>query len=92
MGNSRISKLLKSGFGALALLLSPVAIYAQCPLCARAAASAGERFIGALRVGILILLPAPFIFGAMIAVMAYRRRNDYVDPPAPSSPASLFHD
>lgn len=87
-----MTKLLKSGFGVLVLLLSPAAIYAQCPMCYQAAASAGGRFIHALRSGILILLPAPFVFGAMIAYMAYRRRNYYIDSPDPLSPASPFMD
>jgi len=87
-----MAKLLKLGFGTLALLLSPAAIYAQCPLCYQAAASAGGRFIQALRSGILILLPAPFVFGAMVAYMAYRRRNQYVDSPEPLSRANPLLD
>ncbi|MGA2151738.1 MAG: hypothetical protein ABSG48_06230 [Geobacteraceae bacterium] len=92
MSKSGITRLLKSGFGALALLLSPAAMYAQCPMCYQAAASAGGRFIHALRSGILILLPAPFVFGAMIAYMAYRRRNHYIDSPDPLSPANPLMD
>jgi hypothetical protein len=79
MSKSRKAKLLKRGFGVLALLLSPVAVYAQCPLCYRAAASAGARFAQGLRDGILILLPAPFLFGAMVAYMAYRKRHSYTE-------------
>jgi hypothetical protein len=86
MSKSRMAKLLKSGFGTVALLLSPAAIYAQCPLCYQAAASAGGRFIQALRSGILILLPAPFVFGAMVGYMAYRKRNGYTgDSPDPDA-------
>jgi hypothetical protein len=79
MSQSRKAELLKRGFGVLALLLSPIAVYAQCPLCYRAAASAGSRFAQGLRDGILILLPAPFVFGAMVAYMAYRKRHSYAD-------------
>jgi hypothetical protein len=92
MNNSRIASLLKGTFGTAALLLSPTALFAQCPLCYQAAASSGERFIQALRVGILILLPAPFIFGAVIGFMAYRRRDEYADSPEPSSSADSFLD
>ncbi|MGC1414477.1 MAG: hypothetical protein WA817_04300 [Candidatus Acidiferrum sp.] len=92
MQKSKSSKLVRNAFAALALLLSPVAMYAQCPLCYRAAASAGGRFIEALRFGILILLPAPFIFGGMIAYMAYSRRNDGIDLPDPSPPANPLTD
>jgi len=79
MNKSRNVRLLKNGLGVLALLLSPAVIDAQCPLCYRAAASAGGRFIQALQHGILILLPAPFIFGAMVGYMAYRKRNSYIE-------------
>jgi len=79
-------KLFQSGLGVLSLLFSPVALYAQCPLCYRAAASAGGRFIQGLRDGILILLPAPFVLGAMVAYMAYRRRNSCAeDAPYPDA-------
>jgi hypothetical protein len=79
MNKSGAARFSKCGLGVLALLLSPAAIYAQCPLCYRAAASAGGRFIEALRDGILILLPAPFILGAMVAYMAYRKRDGYIE-------------
>jgi hypothetical protein len=93
MSKSRTAKLLRNWCGILAfLLLCPAAIFAQCPLCYRAAASAGGRFIQALRFGILILLPAPFVLGALFALMAYRRRNDYIDSADPSSPADPLTD
>ena len=66
------------GLGTLGLLLSPSAMYASCPLCYPAA---GERFLDALRSGILVLLPIPFFLGTTIAYMAYRRRDRYVDSP-----------
>jgi hypothetical protein len=92
MNKSRIAGLLKSTFCLAALLLSPAALFAQCPLCYQAAASSGERFIQALRFGILILLPAPFVFGAVIGFMAYRRRDEYADSPDPSPTTSSFLD
>lgn len=79
---------LKSGLGVLVLLLSPAAIYAQCPLCYQAAASAGGRLIQALRSGILILLPAPFLVGAMVGYMAYRKRNSYTED-SPDADANI---
>jgi len=82
-----MTNLLRGCFAALAFLLSPALIYAQCPLCYRAAASAGERFIQALRLGILILLPAPFLLGGLIAYMAYQKRDHYMESPEPLSPA-----
>jgi hypothetical protein len=80
MDRSRKVRLLKNGLGTLALLLSPSAMYA-CPMCYNAAASSGDRFIQALRSGILVLLPIPFFLGSMIAYMAYRKRDRYIDSP-----------
>jgi hypothetical protein len=68
---------LSTAWGALAFLFVPGALYAQCPLCYRAAASASARFIESLRIGILVLLPAPFIFGAVIGFLAYKKRNTF---------------
>jgi hypothetical protein len=72
-------RLLKNGLGTLALLSSS-AMYA-CPMCYKAVASSGDRFIQALRSGILVLLPIPFFLGSMITYMAYRRRDQYIDSP-----------
>jgi hypothetical protein len=80
MLKSRKARLLKSGLGTLALLLSPSAMYA-CPMCYNAVGSSGDRFIQALRSGILVLLPLPFLLGGMIAYMAYRKRDRYIDSP-----------
>lgn len=89
MNKSRIRKFLRNGIGVLALLLSPSAIYA-CPMCYQAVAAGGGRFIEALRLGILVMLPLPFLLSGMIAYMAYRRRRHYIDSPDPLSPANPF--
>lgn len=88
MSMSRKARLLKSGLGILALLLSPAVMYAQCPFCYQAAASAGGRLIQALRSGILVLLPAPFVFGAIVAYMAYRKRDSYTEDSPDTNVAS----
>jgi hypothetical protein len=80
MDKSRKARLLKNGLGTLALFLSSSAMYA-CPMCYKAVASSGDRFIQALRSGILVLLPIPFFLGSMIAYMAYRKSERYIDSP-----------
>ena len=56
------------------LALSAVPLDAQCAMCRRALSSPeGQRMIGALRSGIVVLLAAPFaVFGA-VAILAVRR-------------------
>ena len=65
--------------GAVALLLSmPKTLLAQgCALCYTQAAGSTQRFIQALRSGILILVIPPMFLSVMFTVMAYRRRNTY---------------
>jgi hypothetical protein len=59
---------------AVVLVAAVVPLDAQCAMCRRALASPeGQRMIGALRSGIVVLLAAPFaVFGA-VAVLAVRR-------------------
>lgn len=58
------------------VLLDPRALFAQgCALCYTQAAGSTQRFIQALRSGILILVIPPMLLSAMFAVTAYRRRN-----------------
>lgn len=58
--------------------LSPRALFAQgCALCYTQAASSTQRFIQALRSGILILVIPPMFLSVMFTVMAYRRRNSF---------------
>lgn len=61
--------------GALAV---PALAHAQnCALCYTQAAGSGQRFIAALRSGILILMIPPMAISIGIAVMAYRKRNQF---------------
>ena len=63
--------------GALSLLV-PKAVFAQgCALCYTQAAASTQRFIQALRSGILILIIPPMFLSVMFTVMAYRRRNTF---------------
>jgi hypothetical protein len=49
----------------------------NCALCYTQAARGGSRLIEALRGGILILVIPPMLICAGIAVMAYRKRNQF---------------
>lgn len=77
MDKSRKATLFRNALCTLGLLSSPSAMYA-CPLCY---ASAGERAIQSFQSGILVLLPVPYLLFGIIAYMAYRRRNRYIDSP-----------
>jgi len=60
--------------------LAPQALFAQgCALCYTQAASSTQRFIQALRSGIVILMVPPMFLSIMFTVMAYRRRNASYD-------------
>jgi hypothetical protein len=73
-------RLLKRSLATLAVLASPSALYAQsCALCYQTAANSGPHFIQALKHGILILLFPPLLIGTGIAIMAYRKRNQYAE-------------
>jgi len=73
-------QLLLLGFLTLAVLLFPVAALAQsCALCYTQAASATQRFIAALRSGIIILIIPPMLMSIGITVLAYRKRNQFKD-------------
>ena len=48
-----------------------------CALCYTQAASSTQRFISALRSGILILMVPPVFLSVMFTVMAYQRRNTF---------------
>src|ERR1700760_2583504 len=59
-------------------VLSPRILVAQgCALCYTQAAGSTQRFIQALRSGILILIVPPMFLSGMFTVMAYPRRNSY---------------
>jgi hypothetical protein len=60
------------------LLAIPAFAYAQnCSLCYTQAAGAGSRMIAALKSGILILVAPPMLICVAIAVMAYKKRNQF---------------
>lgn len=62
----------------LGALLLPALLRAQnCALCYTQAAGSGQRFIQALRSGILILMLPPMAISIGLAVMAYRKRNQF---------------
>jgi hypothetical protein len=69
------------------MFLAPQALFAQgCALCYTQAASSTQRFIQALRSGILILIVPPMFLSVMFTVMAYRRRKaPYIEGTPPSS-------
>ncbi len=66
------------GLGGLMLLFVPLTLYAQsCALCYTQAASSTTRFIQALRSGILILMVPPMCLSIVVALVAYKRRNQF---------------
>ena len=77
-GMKTIADFLKRSSAAVGLLLMPALAHAQnCALCYTQAAGSGQRFIAALRSGILILMIPPMAISIGIAVMAYRKRNQF---------------
>jgi hypothetical protein len=62
----------------LTALIVPALTFAQsCALCYSQAAGAGTRLIQALRSGILILVFPPMLICILLAVMTYRKRNQF---------------
>jgi hypothetical protein len=73
-----IWRLLLASPALLAALLAPAVASAQsCALCYSQAAGSGSRLIQALRSGILILVFPPMLISIGLAVMAYRKRNQF---------------
>jgi hypothetical protein len=69
--NTRILALLGSFF-------VPSVVFAQnCALCYTQAAGAGARIAQALRSGIVILVLPPMLICIGLAVMTYRKRNQF---------------
>jgi hypothetical protein len=63
---------------ACAILCAPGGAAAQgCALCYTQAAASGSHFIQALRSGILILAVPPLALLAAIAVLAWRKRDQF---------------
>ncbi len=75
---SRAVRSLRWGCALMAALWVPGLAFAQnCALCYTQAAAGGSRLIQALRSGILILVIPPMAISIGIAVMAYRKRNQF---------------
>ena len=75
----------------LTVLFAPRALFAQgCALCYTQAAGSTQRFIQALRSGIIVLMVPPMFLSVMLTVMAYRRRNAFYDELLPED--SLIHE
>jgi len=75
---SALANLAKRSSVVIAALLIPAIASAQnCALCYTQAAGSSQRFIAALRSGILLLMVPPMAISIAIAVMAYRKRNQF---------------
>jgi hypothetical protein len=73
-----IWRLLLASSASVATLVAPALTSAQsCALCYSQAAGSGSRLIQALRSGILILVFPPMLICVGLAVMAYRKRNQF---------------
>jgi hypothetical protein len=59
------------------LLVPSVALAQNCALCYTQAAAAGTRIVQALRSGIVILVLPPMLICIGLAVMTYRKRNQF---------------
>ena len=59
------------------LLLVSTAFAQSCSLCYTQAASSGSRLIQGLRSGILVLIIPPMFMSVGIAVLAYKKRNQF---------------
>ena len=65
----------------LVILSSPIPAHAQgCALCYTQAAAATQRFIEALRSGILILIAPPTLASVGMIFVVYRKRNQFKQP------------
>jgi hypothetical protein len=59
------------------LVVPSVASAQNCALCYTQAAAAGTRIVQALRSGIVILVLPPMLICIGLAVMTYRKRNQF---------------
>jgi hypothetical protein len=76
----RVTQWFRWSVGLLVAFWIPSLAFAQnCALCYSQAAGGGSRLIQALRSGILILVIPPMAISVGIAVMAYRKRNQFND-------------
>ncbi len=60
-----------------ALIVPALTLAQSCALCYSQAAGAGTRLIQALRSGILILVFPTMLICVVLAVMTYRKRNQF---------------
>jgi hypothetical protein len=75
---NKIQRFLPRSAALVAALMMPALTFAQsCALCYSQAAGSGARLIQALRSGILVLVFPPMLICIGIAVMAYRKRNQF---------------
>ncbi len=75
MSHKRLIVILAMG---LMLIALPPALFGQsCALCYTQAAASTQRFIQALRSGILILMLPPMCMCIAITLVAYKRRNRF---------------
>jgi hypothetical protein len=66
----------------LAALCAPgLALAQNCALCYTQAASSGARVIQALRSGIFVLVIPPMVICTAIAIMAYKKRDQFNEDP-----------
>jgi hypothetical protein len=72
-----ILRFFRSGALLLALLVPALTFAQSCALCYSQAAGSGARLIQALRSGILILVFPPMLICVVLAVMTYRKRNQF---------------
>jgi len=75
--NAKAAYAKRSAAFLVALLLPALAHAQNCALCYTQAAGSGQRMIQALRSGILVLMLPPMAISIGIAVMAYRKRNQF---------------
>jgi hypothetical protein len=68
---------LRSGALLVALIVPALTFAQSCALCYSQAAGSGARLIQALRSGILILVFPPMLICVVLAVMTYRKRNQF---------------
>ena len=75
---NRILRFFLRGAALLGALIMPALTFAQsCALCYSQAAGSGTRLIQALRSGILILVFPPMLICIVLAIMTYRKRNQF---------------
>jgi hypothetical protein len=77
---SRFRAMLLLAVVGLVLLAPSVMVAQSCALCYTQAASSTQRFIQALRSGIIILMVPPAFLSVGITVICYQRRNQFCEP------------